>query len=96
VSRYEKGKTNLDYTEERDSEWQCTSWAICKYAARSRQIATPAATTQFCTGRMPFLPPNQQRESTEGSSWMRYYYRNLRFLKCIGASAYRPLLAFKT
>jgi len=23
-------------------------------------------TTQFFTGRMPFLPPNQQRQSTEG------------------------------
>jgi len=23
-------------------------------------------TTQFLTGRMPFLPPNQQRQSTEG------------------------------
>jgi len=22
--------------------------------------------TQFFTGRMPFLPPNQQRQSTEG------------------------------
>jgi len=27
----------------------------------------PPATTQFFTGRMPFLPPNQQRQSTEGS-----------------------------
>jgi len=26
----------------------------------------PAPTTQFFTGRMPFLPPNQQRQSTEG------------------------------
>jgi len=25
-------------------------------------------TTQFFTGRMPFLPPNQQRQSTEGNS----------------------------
>ena len=25
-------------------------------------------TTQFFTGRMPFLPPNQQRQSTEGRS----------------------------
>jgi len=25
-------------------------------------------TTQFFTGRMPFLPPNQQRQSTEGIS----------------------------
>jgi len=24
-------------------------------------------TTQFFTGRMPFLPPNQQRQSTEGT-----------------------------
>jgi len=23
-------------------------------------------TTQFFTGRMPFLPPNQQHQSTEG------------------------------
>jgi len=25
-------------------------------------------TTQFFTGRMPFLPPNQQCQSTEGKS----------------------------
>jgi len=25
VSRYRKGKTNLDFTEARDSEWQCIS-----------------------------------------------------------------------
>ena len=25
-------------------------------------------TTQFFTGRMPFLPPNEQRQSTEGIS----------------------------
>jgi len=40
------------------------SWAICKCAPRSRQIATPALS--FFTGRMPFLPTNQQRQSTEG------------------------------
>jgi len=41
------------------------SWAIYKSAPRSRQITTPAP--QFFTGGMPFLPPNQQRQSTEGS-----------------------------
>ena len=48
------------------------SWAICKSAPRSRQITTPAPhhpTTQFFTGRMPFLPPNQQHQSTEGT-WL--------------------------
>ena len=43
------------------------SWAVCKPATRSRQITTPAPTTQFFTGRMPFLPPNQQCQSTEGT-----------------------------
>ena len=42
------------------------SWAICKSAPSSRQITMPAPTTQFFTGRMPFLPPNQQCQSTEG------------------------------
>ena len=44
------------------------SWAICKSAPRSRQITTPAPHhSVFFTGRMPFLPPNQQRQSTEGN-----------------------------
>ena len=42
------------------------SWAICKSAPRSRQITTPAPNYSVFTGRMPFLPPNQQRQSTEG------------------------------
>ena len=42
------------------------SWAICKSAPRCWQITTPAPTTQFFTGRMLFLPPNQQRQCTEG------------------------------
>jgi len=44
------------------------SWNICKSAPRSRQITTPAPHHSiFFTGRMPFLPPNQQRQSTEGN-----------------------------
>ena len=55
------------------------SWAIGKSAPRSRQITTP--TTQvFFTGRMPFLPPNQQCQSTEGicvwlGQWMQIHYK---------------------
>ena len=42
------------------------SWAICKSASCSRQTTTPAPHhSVFVTGRMPFLPPNQQRESTD-------------------------------
>ena len=39
VSRYQKGKTNLDFTEARGSG---INWAICKSAPRSRQITMPA------------------------------------------------------
>ena len=41
------------------------SWAICKSAPRSRQTTTPAPHHSVFTGRMPFLPPNQQHQSTE-------------------------------
>ena len=44
------------------------SWAICKSAPRSRQTTTPAPHHSVFTGRMPFLPPNQQRQSTEGTA----------------------------
>ena len=44
------------------------SWAICKSAPRSRQTTTLTPHHSFFTGRMPFLPPNQQRQSTEGTS----------------------------
>jgi len=49
------------------------SWAICKSAPCCRQTTTPAPHHSFFTGRMPFLPPNQQRQSTEGKGaiWMR-------------------------
>jgi len=42
VGRYQKGKTNLDFTEARDSEWQWHQLDICKSATRSRQITMPA------------------------------------------------------
>ena len=43
------------------------SWAIWKSAPRSRQITMPVPHHSVFTGRMPFLPPNQQRQSTEGT-----------------------------
>jgi len=69
VSRYQKGKTNLDFTEARDSEWQWHQLGMCKSAPRSRHnnhASTPLL--RFFTGRMPFLSPNQQRQSTEGTN----------------------------
>ena len=67
VSQYQKGKTNLDFTEARDSEWQWHQLGhmqVCTSFQTDYHANTPPLS--FFTGRMPFLPPNQQRQSTEG------------------------------
>ena len=45
------------------------SWAICKSAPRSRQITMPATHHSVFTGRMTFLPPNQQRQSSQNKGF---------------------------
>ena len=48
MSQYQKGKTNMDFTEARDSEWQwhqlghMQPHTVCKSAPRSRLISMPA------------------------------------------------------
>jgi len=66
VSRYQKGKTNLDFSEARDSEsqWhQLGRMQVCTLLQTDNHASTHHAVS---TGQMPFLPPNQQRQSTEG------------------------------
>jgi len=68
VSRYQKDKTSLDFTGARDSEWQwhqLDHMQVCTSLQTDRQ-PRQHHTTQFFTDWMPFLPPNQQRQSTEG------------------------------
>jgi len=64
VSRYQIGKTNLDFTGTRDSERQWYQLGHMQVCTSPRQHFT----TQVFTGQMPFLPPNQQRQSTEGKN----------------------------
>jgi len=67
VSWYQKGKTYLDFTEARGSEWQ---WHQLGHMQVCTSLQTDNHTSTlplvFFTGRMPFLLPNQQRQSTEG------------------------------
>ena len=44
------------------------SRAIRKSAPHSREITTPTPHRSVFTGRMPFLPPNQQHQSTEDNA----------------------------
>jgi len=64
VSRYQKGKTNLDFTEARDSKWQWHQLGhmqVCTSLQTDNHDSTPPL--KFFTGQMP---PNQQRQSIEG------------------------------
>jgi len=68
VSRYQKGKTNLNFTEARDNEWQWHQLGrmqVCTSLQTDKHTSTPPLS--FFTGQMPFLPPNQQHQSTGGS-----------------------------
>jgi len=74
VSWYQKGETNLDFSEARDSEWQWHQLGhmqVCTALQTNSHSSSQPLT--FFTGWMPFLPPSQQRQSTEGN----YYYTRL-------------------
>jgi len=62
VSWYQKGKTNLDFTEGRDSESSGISWAVCKSAPCSGQVTMPTPTTQFFY-RLNAIPATQPTAS---------------------------------
>jgi len=66
VSRYQIGKTNLDFTGARDSKWQWHQLGMCKSAPHSRQITTPAPHHSVFYRPDALPAPNQQRQSTEG------------------------------
>ena len=75
VSRYQKGKTNLDFTEARDSEWQWHQLGhmhVCKSVPHTRQITTPA-THQSVFYRPDALPDAQP---TVSKHWRQTAERN--------------------
>ena len=75
------------------------SWTICKQSAprcradRHQHLII----SQFFTGRMLFLTPNQQRQSTEGITVSPpQLTRAISRVKLFNVSVYRPISAFRT
>jgi len=80
VSRYQKGKTNLDFTEARDSEWQrhqLGHMQVCITLQTDNHAST--APLKFFTGQMTFLPLNQQRQSTEGFEDRQFFLQHMQY-----------------
>ena len=93
VSRwYQKGKSNLDFTEARDSEWQWHQLGrmqVCTSLQTDNHASNPPLS--FFTGRMPFLPPNQQRQSTEGRVYLSTFRSmTFRWRTCTTTRVYTP------
>jgi len=58
VSQYQKGKTNLNFTEARDSEWQShqlNHMQVCTLLQTDNHASTPPLS--FFTGRIPSCRP---------------------------------------
>jgi len=62
VSQYQKGKTNLDLTEARDSEWQCHQLGHMQVCT-SLQTDNHASTPPLCFYRPGALPAAQPTAS---------------------------------
>jgi len=70
----------VDFTAARDSEWQWHQLGHIQVCT-SLQTDNHASTPPVFTGRMPFLPPNQQRQSTEGKTLSNTLSNHCKFTK---------------
>jgi len=52
---------------------------VCTSLQTDNHASTPPLS--FFTGRMPFLPPNQQRQSTEGLMYVKKIHQFLSSIK---------------
>jgi len=95
VSRYQKGKTkkvktNLDLLEQETVSGSGICWAICKSAPHADNHANIPPLI-FFTGRMPFLTPNQQRQSTEVTSHQTPKIKHVHVLVLIWEQLQMPM-----
>jgi len=65
VSRYQKGKNNLDFTEERDSEWQWHQLQVCTLLQTDNHARTPPLI--FLQARCPSCRPTNSVKALKAS-----------------------------
>jgi len=76
VSKHQKGKPFWILMKQKMMGGSGISWTIWKlFAPYSRQITAIFPQHSLFTGRIPFLPPNWQHQSTEGTS--TWFIQNL-------------------
>ena len=71
VSQYQKRKTNLDFTEARDSEWQWHQLGHMQYEPHPRQITMPAPHhSVFLQARCPSCRPINSVKALKSLSYL--------------------------
>jgi len=69
VSRYQKGKTNVDLNEARDSEWQWHQLGhmqVCTSLHTDNHASTPPVTTKFLQAGCPSCRPTNSVKALKG------------------------------
>ena len=72
VSRYQKGKTNLDFTEARDSEWQWHQLGhmqVCILLQTDNHASTPPLC--FLQAGCPSCRPTNSVKALKATKWIR-------------------------
>jgi len=73
VSQYQKGKTNLDFTEARDSEWQwhqLSHMQVCTSLQTDNHASTPPLS--FLQAGWP--PSCRLTNNKKRKDWLRKFY----------------------
>jgi len=68
VSRYQKGKTNLDFTEARDSEWQWHQLGhmqVCISLHTDNHASTTPLKVFYRPGALPAAQPTASKHSRQ-------------------------------
>ena len=73
MSQYQKGKTNLDFTEARDSQWQWHQLGHMQVCT-SLQTDNHASIQPLSFYRPDALPAANQRQSTEGKTHNHWFH----------------------
>jgi len=79
VSRYQKGKSNLDFTEARDSEWQWHQLGhmqVCTSLQTDNHASTPPLS--FLQAGCPFCRPTNSVKTLKAADyWIVYILKML-------------------
>jgi len=70
-------KNQSGFTGAKDSEWQWHQLSQMQICTLPQREPCQHPTAEFFTGQMPFLPPNQHRQSTKGTFgliWASIYF----------------------